>query len=440
MIRKLHAGALGAFLLSSPSFAQEITAIKAATAYLGNGRSLENAVILVQDGRIEQVGTDIEVPWNAKVLDAAYVMPAWVLAHASGGMDRENENMPVTPFLTVLDSLDPSSRFFENARRHGISTIHVMPGNATAIGGRGMVVKPYGKTPEQMAVVERAGMKVSLQPKSGSRSQQYARITKAFEDAKAHRKEHERQKREFEEDKKNGATTKTEFEGKIDPQQQPLLDLLDGKLTAYIHVPTATDVPAAMQLKRQFNLNAVFVLGADCYKAVDLLKRAHREGTPMILDSQLEVVDKDPWTEKETLVCTAKVLYDAGIPFALTSLARSSRSRRSRRSVSTTTGPALHPATEMPWWQVATCVRHGMSERAAVEAFTSIPAKILGLSKQLGSIAPGKDANLQVLSAPPMEPESQVEYLVVEGTVVYDRSKDPRLKALTGTGGAEGDR
>ncbi len=410
--------------------AEEITAIKAGTVWIGNGKTLKNAVILIKDGRIEKVGQGLEIPWNAKVLDAGkrWVMPAWVNAHTSGGMDQANENIQVTPYLTVLDSVDPSQAFFEASRRYGVGTLHVVPGNACAVGGRGMVVRPAGKTPEQMALVLRAGMKMSLQPKRGSsRSRHIAEIMKAFEDAKAHRAEWERKKKEFDEDKKNGATTKKEFEDKIDKLKQPLLDLLDRKTTAYLYIPRASDVPAALELVKTYRLSAVFVLGGDCYKAIDLLTAAHRQAIPLILGETLEITDKDPVTEEEKIVCPARILYDAGIPFALTATGSGGRGSRGRGASGGT-----HPAMAMPWWQVATCVRHGVPERAALEAFTTIPARILGLTKRVGQISEGLDANLQVLSAAPMEPECQVENLVVDGILVYDRKRDPRVSELTG--------
>ena len=439
----LYAAAMATALLASLP-AQDITAIKCGKLYVGNGKTLDNVVVLIEDGRIKQVGKDIQVSWDAKTIDASkhYVMPAWIEAHASAGMDRANENMQVTPFLTVLDSVDPSNSYFKNARRYGIGTIHVLPGNATVLGGRGMIVKPFGKTPEEMALSERAAMKGSLQPRSGSRSQHLGQFMKALDDAKDARAEHARKKKEFDEDKKNGATTAEAFEEKIDSKIQPILDLLDRKMTLYLYVPRGSDVPAALRLVQKYRLKTVFVLGSDCWKAVDLLKRAQRMNIGIVLDSALEVIDKHPVTQEETQVCVAKVFYDAGIPFALTSRSSSSRFSRFRGMIRFTGGPS-HPAQSMPWWQVATCVRHGMSERAAIAAYTTIPAKILGLDKQIGTIEVGKDANFQVLSAAPLEPESQLDYLVVEGTVIYDRSKDPRVKELSGktsSGASEGSR
>jgi imidazolonepropionase-like amidohydrolase len=414
--------------------AQEIVAVKAGKVWLPGGKTLEGAVILIKDGRIEKIGPGLEVPWNAQVIEAEkhWVLPAWVEAHSSSGMDRENENMPVTPYLTVLDSLDPTSIYFENCRRYGIGTVQVLPGDNCVVGGRGMTLRPFGKTPEQMAIVERAGMKASLSASRGSRSQQLAQLVKAFEDARTYRAEFETRQKEFEEDKKNGATTKEKFDEEIDPLKQPLLDVLDGKITVWLNVPSASDVAPAIKVVESNKLKCVFVLGADCWKASDLLKQATQKGIGMVAAPELEVIEKDPVTSEETLVCPAKALYDAGIPFALTAMGPPGGGRGGRGNPFGPPAAQPHPATALPWWQVATCVRNGIPERAAVEAFTTVPAKLLGLEGRVGTIAEGMDGNLQILSAGLLEPECRVEYLLIEGKLVYDRSKDPRLLELTG--------
>ncbi len=410
-----------AFVALLPAFvqAQEVLAIKAKEAYLGRGRTLKNAVILIKDGKIEKVGANIEVPWNAEVVEAHYAMPAWGLAHTSGGIRTANESMPVTPQLTVLDGVDPSSGFFETSRRHGVGTVHIVPGNNTVIAGRGMVAKTHGKTPEEMAVFQTGGLKMSLYPRQGSRSSQIAALRKALDDALAYRKGYDRRKKEFEEDKANGATTKDKFEEEINKNFKPVLDLFDGKTTAYLYVPGPAEVRAAIQIKSKYRIPMVLVLNPRCYKAVAMLKRY--PNIPMILDWEIEFVEKDPLTGEESIVCAAKHLYDAGLRFAITSFAAGGRF-----------GGPSNPAVQLPWWQVATCVRHGIPERIAIEMFTSVPASFLGLGNRVGQIKKGMDANIQLLTAPIFEPESQVEYLVCEGEISYDRSKDKRMKALTG--------
>ena len=155
--------ALFAASLTFAATAQDLVAIKAGRLIPMAGAEIENAVVLVENGRITAIGKDLEVPWNAKVVDATgmVVMPTWVLAHQSAGMYGGPENMPNVPYLTVEDAIDPSSEFFEEALRNGIGTIHVLPGHRTLLGGQGMVVRPYGKTVADMTVV--SGAPVALE-------------------------------------------------------------------------------------------------------------------------------------------------------------------------------------------------------------------------------------------------------------------------------------
>ena len=88
-------------------------------------------------------------------------------------------------------------------------------------------------------------------------------------------------------------------------------------------------------------------------------------------------------------------------------------------------GPASYP-----WWQLGTCVRNGLSKQQALEALTTVPAKMLGLQDQIGSLQVGMLGNVQILSGDPMQATSWVDTVVLEGQVVYERSKDPRLQYL----------
>ena len=161
--------------------AQDRVAVKAKRIVTGTGETIENGVILIEDGRIAAVGADLEAPWDAVVHEADTVYPGLVEAHNSRGLDTANENVPVTPFISVLDAVDPSSFFFEDSRRDGVTTMLVIQGNNTVVGGTGMIVRPAGLTVEDMTVRPVAGMKISVSPKSGfTRMTQMAELRKAF--------------------------------------------------------------------------------------------------------------------------------------------------------------------------------------------------------------------------------------------------------------------
>ena len=414
--------------LAAPASAQDQVAIRAGKIHTLSDGVIENAVILIENGVITAVGKDVEVPWNAKVVDAKehVVMPTWILAHASGGMSGSNEQMANVPFLTVLDAIDPSSTWFEECLRNGVGAMHVIPGNNTLLGGKGMIVRPFGKTVEDMTIRDRGGMKVSLDaPRGTSRMAQIRKLRNALQDGMDAKADLERQKAEFAKEKEAGATDKDEFDGELDDMKKPVVDLIDGKVTGFLYVPSAAEIPEVQRLRETYpDMKLVLVLGGRTWKAAD---RIAALGLPVVLDDgAIEVVERDPETGDEETVCPPKVLADAGVEFAI--------------SISDNTGAT----SRYPWWQMASMIRHGVDRETAIRSLSTVPAKILGLEGQFGTVAVGKVANLQVLTGDPIQATTWVDTVLLEGEVVYERSKDPRLQLLFGdnaggteTGGAE---
>jgi imidazolonepropionase-like amidohydrolase len=408
--------ALALAAVATPVAAQDLVAIRAGKVHTIAQGTLENAVILIEDGKIKAIGPDLEVPWNAKVVDAAdkVVVPTWILAHTPGGMSGGNEMMQNVPFLTVQDAIDPSSLFFDEALRNGIGTAHVIPGNATLIGGQGMVVRPFGKTVEDMTVRDRGGLKLSLASGRGaSRMAQMRKLRNALDDAVATRRDLERQRTEFEQEQAAGAiAADVDFEGEPDKTKKPVIDLLERKLTGYLYVPSAAEHPEVARLVEKYGLDLVLVLGPRCYPAAAQIKEL---GLPVILDDDaIEYMERDPETGEETLVCQAKILADAGIEFAV-GVSENGRA------------PGRYP-----WWQLATMVRHGVDRATALRALTTVPARILGLGEQFGTVEVGRVANLQVLTGDPLAATTWVDTVLLEGEVVYRRAADQRLQNLFG--------
>src|SRR5580658_10164488 len=164
--------------------AQEaVTAIKAAKIITISGPDIVNGVILIRGTKIEAVGANLPIPAGARVLETPVVMPGMVEAHTSRGMDAPNENVAVVPFVSTADGIDPVNISFEAALRDGITTIQVIQGNNTVVGGTGIVVKPIGPTVETMMVKRPGGMKLSLAPSGGrNRMTQIEELRRAFED------------------------------------------------------------------------------------------------------------------------------------------------------------------------------------------------------------------------------------------------------------------
>jgi imidazolonepropionase-like amidohydrolase len=397
----------------------QTVAIRAGRVIMAPGHSIEGATILIRGGRIEQIGADVTVPFDAKVIDATkqVAMATYVLAHTSGGMRSGNENLANVPYLAVQDAVDPASSFFAEALRNGVGTIHVIPGHQTLVGGQGMICKPYGQTPEDLTIRGKGALKLSLESGRGGRMEQVRKMRAALVDVADYIADHERRKKEFEAEKAAGvpeAVKKDQFDDPIDPLKKPTVDLLQGKNTAHLYVPDAALVPEALRLVAQHNLQCVFVLGPRCYKAARMFVGL---GTPVVLDGALEIWEKDDDTTVERRVCPAVEFYKLGIPFAI--------------------GIGESDATRYPWWQAATLVRNGIERTAALHTLTTVPAQVLGIADEVGTLEPGKRANIQLLTGDPLQAMTWVDKVLLDGELVYERDKDPRLQHLFGKGDAK---
>ncbi|MGB2863052.1 MAG: amidohydrolase family protein [Sedimentisphaerales bacterium] len=396
-----------AFVTSSITYAAPVRkklAVEAGRIITIAGKDIKNGVILIEDGTIKAVGTDVEIPWDAFVIEAKdkVVMPGFVMAHTSSGLDRANENMPEVPFISTFDSIDPISTFFEDSLRDGVVAMLVLPGNNTLLGGTGTIVKPYGRTVEAMLIKRYAGLKISLQPSQNtSRMGHMQRFRRYVSDLKDYLEEYEQRKADAEEEKKP-------FDEEIDVTKQSMVDLLNKKLTAFIYCDRAADVPKAIEIQKTHELNTVLVLGPDCYKAAGLIAKSK---LPVVLDSQLIVWETNEKTNEEEMKVIPMIFHKAGVKFAF----QTDTSQYGRRYL---------------WYQAATAVKHGMKREEALKSITLYPAQFIGVDNRLGSIETGKEATLLFLTGDPLDAQSWVDQVMIAGEIVYERAKDERLKKL----------
>ena len=391
------------------------------------GDEIPQGTILIEDGKITAIGAEVKIPYDAMVVDATskVLMPGMIVPHTSGGLDRANENLPVTPFLDVYDALDPSSLFFEDALRDGHLVLHVIQGNSCVIGGLSRLVHPIGRTTDEMTIRAAIALKLSTSPKSGyERMTQMATMREAFLELEYYLEDlaEERYEAKLKEDGKELDVSPEEARKRgrelirdehLDDKHRNLVKLTDGRLDAWIYCGSAMDVAPAIQTAKEngFLERTVFVLGTDAYRAVDELKRVKR---PVVLSAELTHRERDPITGELRETFAPTVIHNAGLSYALLPDADSSLAERYLT------------------YQAARCVRHGIPRQAALEAITLNPAQMLGVANRLGSLEVGKDGYVIVLSGDPLDFSSWVEMAFVKGVLAYERKNDVRLKELLG--------
>ncbi len=407
------------------------------------GDVIAKGTVLIERGKIAAVGAKIDVPYDARVFDlkGKVVFPGMVVAHTWFGLDVPNEARPVVPHLDVYDAIDPSQAFFEDCLRGGITAVHVIQGNNTVVGGLGRVVRPIGLNVGEMTIDEGRALKISVAPRSGSdRMQQLALLRETFAElddylAGVAEKRYE-EKRKEEEKEVDVAPAEARKRGRehiraedIDEKHANLLRLRysgqvkvlgeDGPklfepLGAFVYCGAAMDVAPAVKIAKDndFFARLALVIDGDCFKAVDELKAAAR---PLVLSPELLYRETDPITGKVAETFTPSVLYKAGITFSIV--------------------PGWDSSLPEGFlnYQAARLVRHGIPRDEALRAITINPAKAIGLGDRLGSIETGKDGSLVVFSGDPLDFNSTVDFVFIDGILAYERDKDVRLRRLTGS-------
>jgi imidazolonepropionase-like amidohydrolase len=430
--------------------AQQQIAIKGGRIISVAHPPIDGGVILIREGRIQAVGKDIAIPSDYKVIDATgkVIMPGFIEAHSSRGMDQANERNNNVPFLSVMDAIDPGQEYFEDCRRNGVTTVAVAPGDDTMIGGQAAVIKTAGAIVDQMVVKRQAGVKISLKPGVGrSRMSQLASLRKEFDSARdAIQDEYDKPKvagagagagddnddnfngqnvdDPLQQQQQGGVPGAPDMAADAGVRRETLIRLLKGEMPAYIYCELAMDVPQAIKLTKEYNLKTTLILGHNCYKAA---KQVAASMLPVVVDSTLVFWETDPRTGEDRKIVIPKIYRDAGVAltFQVTGIAAGTLFR----------SPDLPPTlgSNFLWYQAATAVKYGLPVAEALSAITLRPAKLLGIDKLSGSIEPGKDADLVILTGDPLRVSTWVDKTLVRGQVVYEREKDHKLQQLLPT-------
>ena len=378
------------------------------------GSDLKVGSVLIKGGKIVAVGERVD-GGGFPELDAQgkVVMPGFVLPHTWDGLDTRNRNemVPVTPYVSVLDAIDPSLPFYEDCLRDGHLTICVMPGDRTMIAGMGRVVRPWGATVEDMTVDAEPGLKISIAPTAGNRAAWIAKLRAELDKARRELEKQERDSKVPAKDLTGDVVLDLEAMGAKE-RQMALFRLLKGDLPAHVACHTAGDVVQALRLAEEVGLKILLVCGPDTWRAAEHLAKLK---IPVVLGSTMVVRETDLDTGKEVERVIPKIFHDAGVRFAITTSSGSLGGRYA-------------------WYQAACLVRYGMSRDDALAAVTRIPAELIGLGARNGTLEVGKDGDLIVLTDDPLSGRAWVAQAIIGGEVVYERSKDPRLSEVFGGG------
>lgn len=410
--------------LAAAASAEEVVVIQGGRVIPVVGDPIEEGVVVFRGNQITHVGAKgsydpATAGADALVVDAKgkVVMPGLVDGYTHLGLigvglvkstrDDDEATAPLTPDIYAADGINVESPQFRITRLHGTTTALVAPSEGNLVPGRSCVIALDGDRVEKMLRRHQAALHASLgEPPMGrfgekdqapsTRMGEMALLRKALTAAQEYLAKWKRyQKGEFDHDDPPGPPER-------DREQEAWAPILKKQAPLIVRAQRLSDIQAAVRLRDEFGIRVVLLRAAEAWKMADDLKAA---GIPILYGP----VTTQP-ASHETLGArhdAPALLEKAGVEFALISA-------------------GAHNARNLPY-QAGIAMSYGLSEKAALEAITIRPARILGIGKQVGSLETGKQADVIVLDGPVYQPRSKVERMWIRGREVELTSRQTEL-------------
>lgn len=380
--------------------------IKNGTIIPVSGPILERGSILVENGKIVAVGKDVPAADGALVIDASglYVYPGFIDGFSHFGLAEISaiastvdirEMGKENPEVRAAWAINPHSVHFGTSRINGTTAALVAPQGGT-FPGMTALVKMDGWTFPEMKVKEVATSMINFPitprpPGEGVSAQQETKVditSKLVEKIKDYLNE----ARRYLKLKKAAAENPGLTPPPPDPKYEALAPVLDGSLPVIISVEKAKDIELAIKFVQEQKLKAIFRGCAQGFKVADKIKAA---GIPVIIDS-LYVGPSEPEDGYDAPYRNVVELAKAGVTICFSS----------------GEDPALGKDLT---YHAAKAVAFGLDRNEAIKALTLNPAKIFGVESRLGTIEPGKDADLFITTGDPLDAKSDIRQLFING-------------------------
>ena len=381
--------------------------IKNGRVFTMAGKVYENGCVLIENGKIKEVGEELTASFGEEIIDArgGWVLPGLVDAHSHLGTHEANMGFegndtneitdPITPQLRVIDGLNPQDKAFEAVRASGVTTTLVAPGSANVIGGQCAVIKTYGRCVDEMVIVEPAAVKIAfgenpkraykeLEKMPSTRMAIAGLLRQTLYEAKAYQV------------RKEKAAEREEYFA-VDLKLEALLPVLEGRIPVKAHAHRADDILTAIRIAKEFNVSMTLDHCTEGHLITDYIKET---GFPAIVGPTMSARSKIELTNKSFF--TAVKLAASGVKIAITT---------------------DHPVTQMQYLPLCAglAVREGLPLEDALRAITINAAEIIGAADRVGSIEPGKDADLAIFDGNPLQTLTKTLYTIIDGRVVYKK-------------------
>ena len=375
------------------------------------GGNIHNAIveeafqadILIENGTLAAIGTDLQIPDEAEVIDATgkEIYPGFVEAHGHIGLsgygmgdaggDVNEKNDIVCPHLRGIDAIKPTLPTFEKAAKAGVTTVCTGPGSANVIGGTFVAIKTVGKRVDDMVIRDGVAMKCAFgeNPKNAYKSKKdCSRMTTA-----AILRETLFKAREYLRKKEAAGDDLSKYPA-FDMKLEAMIPVMKREIPLKAHAHSAEDIFTALRIAKEFDLKITLEHVTEGHLIVEELAKENvplAVGPSMCNASKIELRNMD-WS-------TAGVLAAAGCQVSIITDS---------------------PVTRQEYLPLCAgmAVKAGMDPFKALQAITINPARHIGIEDRVGSLEVGKDADIVITDGCPFEVLTTVETVLIDGKKV----------------------
>ena len=367
---------------------------------------IKNGYVLIKDGRIIDVGPMEFCPNDKEKYDLSglTIYPGFIDAHCHLGMwedglsfegdDGNEDTDPATPHLRAIDAINPADYSFKEAIEAGVTAVVTGPGSANPVAGQMVAIKTYGDRVDDMIIKAPVAMKFALgeNPKNTYHSKDETPSTRMATAAII--REQLKKAQKYQRDLLAAEEDEETDEPEIDVKSEALVEVVDKSIQSHFHAHRSDDIFTAVRIAKEYDLDLVLVHCTEGYLNADKLaaEKAKAIVGPLICTRTKPELSN----ERDE---NAAVLKKAGVEVAICT---------------------DHPEVPIQYLPLSAgiAVRAGMDHDDAIRAITSVPAKILGLSGKIGSVAPGKDADLAIFKGDPLSVYETPVWVIAGGKIV----------------------
>lgn len=361
---------------------------------------IQNGTVLIVDGKIAAVGSNVSIPAGTEVIDCKgqFIYPGMIDAGTNLGLNEIsavarttdfNEIGEVIPQMKALTAVNPNASAIPVTRISGVTTALSIP-TGGMLPGTAALINLHGYTPDQMyAGFE--GIALAF-PNTGRRGFFDRRTDEEIKKAsdKALISLNDVWEKATQYHKLDSAT-----KGKAGyyPELQALVPVVRGEQTLLVEVNASKDIQAALKWLKEKKVKKSILTGvAEGWRVADEIAKS---GIPVITGGVLELPSRE-YDRYDKAYANPGLLKKAGVKVAIKSESGNNNYRN------------------LPY-HAGFAVAYGMSKEDALKAITIIPAELLGVSNKLGSIEVGKSATLFICNGDPFETKTQVSHVFIEG-------------------------